>query len=151
MAAARHKESVTGVERTVGAVDKIGGNWGHQCVLKPTGAGLENQGKDCWSGCDQKEGKCDWCGTDGWCCRKGWVGNGCDGTIGGSNGHQCQLNPGYDGLKNGGKDCWNGCNKQQGKCDWCGVDGWCCRQNWIGNGCDGAIGGKNGHQCVTNF
>ena len=39
-----------------------------------------------------KEGKCDWCGTDGWCCRKGWVGNGCDGTIGGSNGHQCVLN-----------------------------------------------------------
>jgi len=134
-----------------GCDGKIGGNWGHQCVLKPTDAGLENQGKDCWNGCNYKQGKCDWCGTDGWCCRKGWVGNGCDGNVGGSNGHQCQLNPGYEGLKNGGKDCWSGCSKTQGKCDWCGADGWCCRQNWIGNGCDGAIGGKNGHQCVTNF
>ena len=38
----------------------------------------------------------------------------------------------HDALKNGGKDCWNGCNKKQGKCDWCGADGFCCRMGWIG-------------------
>ena len=52
-------------------------------------------------------------------------------------------------LQNAGKDCWNGCKKEQGKCDWCGADGWCCRKGWVGNGCDGNIGG-GGHQCVLN-
>ena len=42
---------------------------------------------------------CDWCGLDGWCCRKDWVGNGCDGTIGGTNHHRCQLYPGMYVLK----------------------------------------------------
>merc|ERR1719491_2631883 len=50
---------------------------------------------------------------------------------------------------NGGS-CWNGCNKKQGKCDWCGADGFCCRMGWIGNECDGSFGGANGHQCVLN-
>ena len=40
-----------------------------------------------------KEGKCDWCGTDGWCCKKTFVGNGCDGTFGGINQHTCTLKP----------------------------------------------------------
>ena len=52
------------------------------------------------------------------------------------------------GLKNQGKDCWTGCNRTQGMCDWCGFDGWCCRKDWIGNGCDGNFGGPNNHQCV---
>ena len=46
-------------------------------------------------------------------------------------------------------DCWNGCNKQQGKCDWCGTEGWCCRIGWTGNGCDGLFGGSRGHLCVS--
>merc|ERR1711935_1265268 len=91
---------------------------------------LENGGKDCWNGCNKKQGKCDWCGADGFCCRMGWIGNECDGSFGGAYGHQCVLNTSpndHDALKNGGKDCWNGCNKKQGKCDWCGADGFCCR------------------------
>ena len=28
------------------------------------------------------------------------------------------------------KDCWNGCNKAQGQCNWCGKGGWCCRQGF---------------------
>ena len=57
-------------------------------------------------------------------------------------------NPGE--LANDGVDCWQGCNKKQGKCDWCGTEGWCCRMNWKGNGCDGSIGGANNHQCTLN-
>ena len=52
------------------------------------------------------------------------------------------------GLENGGQDCWGGCNKKQGKCAWCGTNGWCCRESWIGNGCDGTLGGPNQHLCV---
>ena len=53
-------------------------------------------------------------------------------------------------MENGGIDCWGGCNAQQGKCDWCGTEGWCCQQGWVGNGCDGTFGGPSGggHQCV---
>ena len=52
-------------------------------------------------------------------------------------------------LLNGGKDCWFACQGKQGKCNWCGDDGWCCRKEWIGNGCDGVIGGTK-HTCVLN-
>ena len=51
-------------------------------------------------------------------------------------------------MENGGIDCYTGCNQQQGKCDWCGMDGWCCRKDSVGNGCDGTFGGINDHQCV---
>ena len=44
------------------------------------------------------EGQCDWCGNVGWCCRKEWIGNGCDGSIGGTNRHECVLNPGKNIL-----------------------------------------------------
>ena len=54
---------------------------------------LEHSGESCWNKCNQQEGSCKWCGADGMCCRKGWIGNGCDGRIGGA-GHQCVLNPG---------------------------------------------------------
>ena len=33
-------------------------------------------------------------------------------------------------LQHAGEDCWRGCNKVEGKCDWCGSDGWCCRQEY---------------------
>ena len=48
--------------------------------------------------CNGMEGQCDWCGNDGWCCRKEWIGNGCDGSIGGTNRHACVLNPGKNIL-----------------------------------------------------
>ena len=46
-------------------------------------------GEDCWTGCNQVQGPCAWCGT-GYCCRLAWsdTSNGCDGSIGGS-GHTC--------------------------------------------------------------
>merc|ERR1711902_183271 len=52
-------------------------------------------------------------------------------------------------LKNTGTDCWSKCNAIQGRCDWCGTEGFCCRKNWdAGNGCDGSFGGKEKHECV---
>ena len=56
-----------------------------------------------------------------------------------------------DSLHHDGEDCWNDCKYHQGKCDWCGPDGWCCREGWIGNGCTGTIGGSFNHQCVLNY
>ena len=55
---------------------------------------------------------------------------------------------GYQNLENGGISCYSECNQIQGKCDWCGTDGWCCRKDWVGNGCDGTFGINNHHQCV---
>ena len=51
---------------------------------------IENEGKDCWNACKKTEGECEWCGTEGWCCRLGWEGNGCDGSMGAKRmGHVC--------------------------------------------------------------
>ena len=55
---------------------------------------LEHAGENCWNPCDTRQGKCNWCGTDGWCCSLGSIGNGCDGSFGGENGHVCTLKPG---------------------------------------------------------
>jgi len=52
------------------------------------------------------------------------------------------------GLNHAGENCWYNCNDTQGQCDWCGNDGWCCRKEFYGNGCDGFIGGTNQHECV---
>merc|ERR1712050_106971 len=39
---------------------------------------LENADQDCWSACGGKQGKCRFCGTEGYCCRKDFkVGDGC--------------------------------------------------------------------------
>ena len=62
-------------------------------------ADLEHAGEDCYAGCNQRDGKCNWCGADGWCCRKGWVGNGCDGELGGDNRHECTFKPGTVKLR----------------------------------------------------
>jgi len=51
-------------------------------------------------------------------------------------------------LEHIGEDCWGDCNAEQGQCNWCGYDGWCCRKDWTGNGCDGTFGGENQHVCV---
>jgi len=53
------------------------------------------------------------------------------------------------GLENGGENCWTDCKGKQGKCAYCGFDGYCCRKDWTaGNGCDGSFGGEKEHQCV---
>ena len=61
---------------------------------------IENEGKDCWKGCKKTQGECEWCGTDGWCCRLGWEGNGCDGSMGASGmGHVCTSKGNLMGIK----------------------------------------------------
>ena len=54
-------------------------------------------------------------------------------------------------ILNEGIDCWGGCAGTQGLCPWCGSDGWCCRLEWVGNGCDGNMGSSDyaGHVCTT--
>ena len=113
---------------------------------------------DCWGPC-AGQGKCLWCGTLGLCCTKnpGWTDKygGCDGTVGGSTGHECvmprmlflrsisyylpnimcktlvlfQQYPYYfhvlATLQNEGVDCWLKCGGQ-GLCSWCGTRGMCC-------------------------
>ena len=55
-------------------------------------------------------------------------------------------------VLNAGKDCWRGCGRKQGACDWCGA-GVCCRKGWwdTRNGCDGSIGGNRRHECVEGM
>ena len=53
------------------------------------------------------------------------------------------------GLINGRDQCWSECNKRDGKCDFCGSNGYCCRKGYNNNGCDGKIGGNDHHICVT--
>ena len=59
-------------------------------------AELEHAGEDCWNSCNSQQGACDWCGSKGFCCMKGWddFSNGCDGTFGGQENHVCVLKPG---------------------------------------------------------
>ena len=55
----------------------------------------------------------------------------------------------HDGLRNTGKDCWQGCSGKQGKCEWCGERGKCCRKGLIENECDGLLGIEGrGNVCV---
>ena len=54
---------------------------------------VKHEGDICWDECEQKEGKCKFCGT-GLCCRKSddvrhWATGGCDGTHGGEGKHIC--------------------------------------------------------------
>ena len=53
-------------------------------------------------------------------------------------------------LLNEGVDCYPNCGGQQGKCSWCGSEGFCCREGWhdTSNGCDGTFGGQRQHECV---
>ena len=58
--------------------------------------GIKNEGEDCWSSCNKRQGHCpQFCGIKGMCCTKksGWtdVSNGCNGKFGGSKGHECTL------------------------------------------------------------
>ena len=50
-------------------------------------------------------------------------------------------------LENMGEICWDPCDEKQGACEFCGLDGVCCRKGYTGNGCDGEIGGDD-HQKV---
>merc|ERR1739844_183165 len=126
-------------------------------TTQPPTTGVENGGKECWWKCRRKEGPCSWCGDEGMCCRQGWTGNGCDGNVGGPHNHQCSKAPedtatdtdSSSDVKNEGKDCWRGCGRKEGKGSWSGGNGMCCRRGWVGNGCDGKIGGPRNHQCTA--
>ena len=54
---------------------------------------LQNAGKYCIFDCDFQAGQCQWCGSNGWCCMKDWIENGCDGSFGGENFPACVLKP----------------------------------------------------------
>ena len=59
-------------------------------------APLAHAGEDCWVGCNNNQGPCDWCGSGNLCCRYGWDdhSNGCDGTLGiQGSGHVCIAPP----------------------------------------------------------
>ena len=56
-----------------------------------------------------------------------------------------------DLLENDGKACWSECNQQEGRCNWCGTEGWCCKKNSSGNGCNGLFGGESNHQCKSKL
>jgi len=61
----------------------------------PTIATRMNEGQNCWNAC-KNDGRCDWCGTAGYCCRNsGWgrQRNGCWNTGGNHGRHVCQYDP----------------------------------------------------------
>ena len=60
--------------------------------------GIQNEGQQCWDQCGHKNGDCDWCGSEGMCCRQGghWAKDGCDGSVGGHNRHECAKKPTVD-------------------------------------------------------
>ena len=52
------------------------------------------------------------------------------------------------GLENADQECFGQCNGQ-GRCSWCGSEGYCCRKGWTpGNGCDGSFCDDNHHLCI---
>lgn len=114
-------------------------------------APLEHLGSDCWSGCGHRGGACNWCGSQGACCRSGWGNDPAEcGGNGGHNYHTCILRA--DTSSSGavvrtGQDCWAPCGSQGGPCAFCGTQGVCCREGWGGHGCGGR-GGHDYHTCV---
>jgi len=51
---------------------------------------VKNLGAECWDSCGGKEGSCpDFCGENGFCCRKDWKYKECDGTLGVGDKHTC--------------------------------------------------------------
>ena len=60
---------------------------------KLLGPKLKNEGKNCWPHCCKKDGPCQWCGSEGMCCKIGVNKNGCNGIIGGEREHRCALKP----------------------------------------------------------
>lgn len=121
---------------------------------------------DCWEACGKKSGECEACGGSaaasdrseaaGQCCRLGYIGGSCDGTMGISERHTCidyrtrgtPLDYQTDGDLNGAH-CLESCGKS-GECDACGAGGMCCRVGYVGGGCDGSMGISEYHTCVDS-
>ena len=47
------------------------------------------------------------------------------------------------------KGCFAKCGKKSGPCEDCGPNGLCCKRGLIENGCDGNMGKRGHHTCVT--
>merc|ERR1712048_1365082 len=94
----------------------------HECVERTDV--VYNVGQECWHACNSQAGNCDFCGSNGACCRKDWPGDPtiCQNAIfdESASGHHCVVPRQVD---HAGQDCWPACNGQTGKCDFCGSDG----------------------------
>lgn len=121
-----------------------------------SGNPLERQGHNCWGSCGHRGGSCNWCGSEGACCRRGWGGDPSEcGNNGGDGYHMCTLRVSSDGnqdrtqglLRHAGADCYNSCGRS-GHCHYCGARGACCRQGYGGSGCANNVGGRDHHMCV---
>ena len=109
---------------------------------------------DCWEACGKKSGDCEACGGSKQCCRLGYIGGSCDGTVGISERHTCiGLSDCQEACSEGGDlngaHCLESCGKS-GECDACGAGGMCCRAGYVGGGCDGSMGISEYHTCVDS-
>jgi len=125
----------------------------HTCILpedEPEETALQNQGENCWNPCDQTAGSCDYCGTEGLCCREGFGSDPAEcGGRGAPNFHTCVLPVVPTILQNQGANCWNPCDQTAGPCDFCGTEGVCCRQGFASDPEEcGGLGAPNFHTCI---
>uniref|UniRef100_A0A7S0BA89 Intein C-terminal splicing domain-containing protein n=1 Tax=Pyrodinium bahamense TaxID=73915 RepID=A0A7S0BA89_9DINO len=113
----------------------VGLQWDHafQRCVPCAGKGLLNHGVDCYEQCGRRQGKCDFCGTGGKCCRSAFkepqdlVGDaGCGQYEGGVGKHVC-VGVAHEGLQHPFANCWLPCGQRAGQCDWCGHGDFCCR------------------------
>ena len=175
---------------------------GHHTCTK-VGKRFENWGLDCWDNCDEKEGRCSFCGHEGDCCRSDlitdpnsgrhldrnfelkynvlpifWTDHldiqvntsfvspfwgkflkifslfnchlGCKYGSGIVGHHTCTV-AGAHSYANDGEECWDKCGQKEGRCDFCGTKGMCCRSDSFADnsGCTGQ--GRSGdHTCTTD-
>jgi len=133
-----------------GCDGKLGGIGERVCVGRLyLSQDLQNEAESCLDECGQN-GHCpQFCGRDGYCCKKGTKGNGCDGNMGGKNKEVC-VGRMYLNIEtmNDGSPCMDECG-QNGHCPtFCGRDGYCCKKGTKGNGCNGKMGEKKKSICV---
>jgi len=112
-----------------------------------------NFGIDCWDQCAET-GPCpSFCGPKGACCRDGYDGLGCpqlDAACGGER-HCCTTSvplpppsappPAPDEVIHTDEYCLDACGGKEGPCDFCGVNGACCMDGELVEGCPAAGGG----------
>jgi len=112
-------------------------------------------GVSCWDGCGKKGGQCEkMCGSNGYCCRKGF--DDCSKAL-----QQVALNEHHSCLTKQDTwtylplgrwvNCWNDCGGKGGLCEKvCGSNGYCCRKGF--NDCSkGAqqVALNERHSCLT--
>merc|ERR1719309_1083992 len=110
----------------------------------------QNSTTDCWYKCGKKGGLCEnFCGPSGHCCRKGY--DDCPAAAGDASPkhHTCVAPFRVVWKRNSTNDCWFKCGKKGGLCEnFCGSNGYCCRDGY--GGCPAAAGGASPgrHTCV---